>query len=124
MLFFLFQLISTISVSISVMEQAAAAGLPDAAPAPPPQLTADEVTTIAIREDEQGFSVTIDGKVISADALPAELQELAQKNPDQKIQIRARRSTPSHQVHDVITACSRAGLNQIIFGAPLPDPNP
>ena len=127
MFYFTAQLLLAFFITAQVvMLTGAADSRPDAtlAPADAPQLTADEITTIALRKEEQELIITIDNETISADDLPASLQKLAQERPDQKIQIRARRDTPWQQVHDVITACSQAGLHQIIFGAPLPDTNP
>ncbi len=86
--------------------------LPEAGAATPSR--APSSLTVAI---DSGGAVQLQGRPVDAAALAAALAEVARRDPDTELQLRADQSVPYGRIVEVMSAAQQAGLARIGFVA-------
>ena len=78
---------------------------------------APQFVTVVLDRAGQAF---LDDKPVALELLAAQLLQVAQRNPDTEVQLRADQTVPYGRVVEVMGAAQKAGLNRIGFVAESP----
>ena len=100
------------ATSYSKQERELGIELPNAASARTPELLPDEIVVNVFRDGR----VSVLGRDVARDALPAALLEAAHERTDVPVTIRGDRLVPHEDVVAVMDACGVAGLTTLTVG--------
>jgi biopolymer transport protein ExbD/biopolymer transport protein TolR len=77
--------------------------------------------TLSVNPAGQAF---VDDKPLSDEALSTELSQLAKRQPDAEVQLRADKTVPYGRVAELLGLVQKAGLSRIGFAAEAPQATP
>ena len=104
-----FVLLIIFMITTPLLENSMNLIIPSSAEKNPP-VDPNAVQTIAIDRDEQ---ITLNNRIIAADALESELSDLKRENPDVALVIRPDRDLPVQKLVNIMDALQRAQITKV-----------